>query len=244
VTAPVAPTISSFTPSSGAAGTLVTIAGTAFTGATQVTLSGLAASFTVQSDTQIQATVPSGAASGKFAVTTPYGSATSAADFQVTQSSGSTATLTFPAVADAYIKSSSPSNNYGSITWLRVRQSSSEVYRSYLRFHLSGLAGTVTSAKLRMYVTDETPDTIAVYSGSNAWQESLITWANAPPVASLLAFRSGVSLNTWMEISLPVSAFPSDGDYTLVLASDNSNSALWSSRETSSPPQLVLTTGP
>src|SRR5205823_5050288 len=48
------PTITSFTPTSGPLGTIVTISGTNFTGATAVTFNGVSSSFTVISATAIQ----------------------------------------------------------------------------------------------------------------------------------------------------------------------------------------------
>jgi subtilisin family serine protease len=78
-----APTISGFTPTSGTVGATVTLSGTGFTGASKVTFNGVSATFTVNSATQISATVPSGATSGKITVTTPGGTATSAASFTV-----------------------------------------------------------------------------------------------------------------------------------------------------------------
>lgn len=88
VTAP-APTITSFTPTSGpistTAPTTVTITGTDFTGATALTLNGVAvAGFTVVNSTTITFNVPTGATSGLIAVTTPSGTATSTATFFVT----------------------------------------------------------------------------------------------------------------------------------------------------------------
>jgi hypothetical protein len=77
------PTISSFTPAFGPVGTIVTISGTHFTGTTAVTFNGSAASFTVSSDTTIQATVSAGATTGLLSVTTPGGTATSATNFAV-----------------------------------------------------------------------------------------------------------------------------------------------------------------
>ena len=79
------PTITSFSPTSGPAGTTVTISGTSFTGATAVAFNGLSASFSVTSDTVIQSIVPAGAASGPVSVTTSGGTATSASNFTVTE---------------------------------------------------------------------------------------------------------------------------------------------------------------
>jgi uncharacterized repeat protein (TIGR03803 family) len=80
----VIPVILSFSPASGPVGTQVTITGTSFTGATKVTFGGVKATFSVDSDTQIAATVPTGAKTGKIQVMTPGGTATSASDFTVT----------------------------------------------------------------------------------------------------------------------------------------------------------------
>jgi uncharacterized repeat protein (TIGR03803 family) len=81
----VVPVVSGFSPPSGSVGTQVTISGTGLTGATKVTFGGVkAASYTVNSGTQITATVPSGAKTGKIAVTTLGGSASSKTTFTVT----------------------------------------------------------------------------------------------------------------------------------------------------------------
>jgi hypothetical protein len=65
---------------------VVKITGTGFTGATAVSFNNVnATTFTVNATgTQITATVPAGATTGKIKVTTPSGSATSTADFTVT----------------------------------------------------------------------------------------------------------------------------------------------------------------
>jgi subtilisin-like proprotein convertase family protein len=78
------PTVTSFTPTSGPYGTSVVITGTNFTGVTAVTFGGVAATaFTVNSPTQITATVPNGAETGPIAVTNAAGTGTSSTNFTV-----------------------------------------------------------------------------------------------------------------------------------------------------------------
>jgi IPT/TIG domain len=79
-----APTITSFSPTSGPVGAKVTINGTNFTGATSVKFNGVTATFVVNSATKITATVPTGATTGRITVTTAGGTATSTSDFTVT----------------------------------------------------------------------------------------------------------------------------------------------------------------
>jgi uncharacterized repeat protein (TIGR03803 family) len=77
------PTYKSFTPASGPVGTVVTFNGTGLTQTTKVTIDKISASFTVVSDSEITATVPAGAATGKITVTTKGGSITSSTNFTV-----------------------------------------------------------------------------------------------------------------------------------------------------------------
>jgi YVTN family beta-propeller protein len=77
-----APAVTAVSPASGpaAGGTVVTVTGTSFTGATSVSFGGVAASFTVNSATSITATSPAGTGTVDVVVTSSSGSATSAAD--------------------------------------------------------------------------------------------------------------------------------------------------------------------
>jgi outer membrane protein assembly factor BamB len=78
------PVITKFNPKSGIVGTEVTITGTGLAGATSVTFNGTPDStFIVDSATKIAAHVPFGATTGPISVTTPVGTATSAANFTV-----------------------------------------------------------------------------------------------------------------------------------------------------------------
>jgi hypothetical protein len=82
--APPPPAITNFTPTSGPVDTTVTITGANFSGTTAVAFNRKVTSFTVDADTRIFATVPSGATTGGITVTTGAGTDTSGADFTVT----------------------------------------------------------------------------------------------------------------------------------------------------------------
>lgn len=74
----------SFAPTTGAVGALITLSGRYFTSATQVTFGGVPSqSFTIVSDCEITAIVPPGALTGQIGVLTPYGIVLSTAQFVV-----------------------------------------------------------------------------------------------------------------------------------------------------------------
>jgi uncharacterized repeat protein (TIGR03803 family) len=72
-------------PVAGRVGQSVIILGNGLTGSTSVTFNGVAAAFTVESDTYIKATVPTGATTGTVSVVTPSGTLNSNPQFVVTK---------------------------------------------------------------------------------------------------------------------------------------------------------------
>ena len=81
----IAPTITSFSPTSGPVGTSVIITGMSLSQTTLVKFGTVTATtFTVNSNTQVTATVPTGAVTGKISIATPGGTAASATAFTVT----------------------------------------------------------------------------------------------------------------------------------------------------------------
>ncbi|QEC49871.1 DNRLRE domain-containing protein [Baekduia soli] len=151
----------------------------------------------------------------------------------------------FPAVADAPVKSNSPTKNYGTATSLRLRKDSSATgtnYNSYLKFDVTGLTGTPTSAKLRLYSTDGSPDGGAVSATSSSWTESGITWNTAPALGSTIGTAGKTASAAFVDIPLgnPIAA---DGIYSFALTTTSSNSQYYASREAAAnQPQLILTT--
>ncbi|CAN5354563.1 hypothetical protein BH09BAC2_BH09BAC2_16080 [soil metagenome] len=94
-----APTITSFTPALGCAGSgiSVTISGTFFTGATSVKFNGVTATYTVVNANTITATLPAGSSTGVITVQTAQGTATSTDNFIVDAGVPACVTLTSPA---------------------------------------------------------------------------------------------------------------------------------------------------
>lgn len=85
VTVPGAPTITSFSPPSGVAGTVVSVTGTGFDppASVSVALNAATAAATVASPTALTFTVPASAASGRISVANAVGAGLSASDFVV-----------------------------------------------------------------------------------------------------------------------------------------------------------------
>ncbi len=84
-TVTIAPDIDAFTPVRGPVGTVVTLTGEGFTGATALTVGGVAASMlTAQTDKRLTVTIPNAALSGQLRLTTPVAVGVSAQSFTVT----------------------------------------------------------------------------------------------------------------------------------------------------------------
>ena len=157
-------------------------------------------------------------------------------------------TVTVPAAADAQVSSSNPATNYGTLSTLRVREgagdATSPIYRTYLEFSVSGLSGPVTGAALRLYVTDPSTDGGSVYGVDPGWTEGAITYANAPIVTGSPVGSAGpVVLNAFADIALSPASIPGNGTYAFALKSARTDSAIYSSREGTQPPRLILTVG-
>jgi YD repeat-containing protein len=87
-----------FSPKSGPIGSSVTVQGTGFSATASqdtVKFNGTSATVTTATTSQLQVTVPAGATSGTISVTSPNGTATSAATFTVTAGNGAPTITTF-----------------------------------------------------------------------------------------------------------------------------------------------------
>ena len=152
--------------------------------------------------------------------------------------STSTAPLTFTATADARVEKGKPSTNFGSSSALKV--DNSPQYRTYLRFDVVGLSGTVTSARLRVYVNNGTSNGPALYASASTWSESSITWNNQPgPSGSVIADAGAMGTGKYFEFDV-TALVTGNGAVSLVLVGASSDGLAMTSRETTSPPLLLV----
>ena len=154
---------------------------------------------------------------------------------------GGGGTVTLLPVADGYTDSSTPTSNYGTSTSLRF--DGSPVVRSYLRFDLSGVSGTITRATLRVYANTASSAGYSVGGTTTTWTESGLTAANAPSVGASVGGSGSIMAGSWT--SVDVTALLAGNQLGLALSGLNATAVRLSSRESgATAPQLVLETGP
>jgi fibronectin type III domain protein/calcineurin-like phosphoesterase family protein len=153
----------------------------------------------------------------------------------------STATYTFDSVADAYVAADFPSTNYGLSG--TIRAVSSPEYRSYLRFAVNDISGTVTNATLRLYPTSSSATGYQIKRVTGqTWEEGTITYATAPAVGALIGSSGNFSSGNWTGVNV-TSLVNGNGVYDLVLTTTSSSNMNFNSRDASSNrPQLVIQT--
>ena len=150
--------------------------------------------------------------------------------------------LTFKAEADAHVQEGDPTANTGTSADLEVIRERGQSAESYLRFTVSGLSGAVQSARLRVYSTTETAeDGPALYTTENTWTETEVTWENRPTRAvTASGDQTLVRKFGWVEYDV-TALVTGDGTYSFVLAGDTEEGLLFSSRESSNGPELIIT---
>lgn len=168
----------------------------------------------------------------------------------VSNSTSTATTLTFTPNADATIKSSSPTTNYGASTILEADNSPVEQF--LMRFSITGINGrSVQNAKLRLHNVNSSNaggkfHQLADVSQCGGWSEvsmTGVTWNTAPaasPAVPALASLGAVTNGSWYEVDI-TPLITGDGTYCLRVDSTSSDGADYSSREASSfAPQLVV----
>ncbi len=231
----VPPTITSFSPASGALGSSVIITGTGFSAITGVSFNDVTATtFTVNSSTQITATVPVSATNGKIKVINALGTAISANTFYVTPfiatinptsgTPGTTITLTGTNLGAATVKFNSTTvtpttNTATSITVVVPAIASGAVNVTVV--NLGGTSNsktfTITSPVVldEIVATSNITDQLVLLKGSNLLGATKVLFGTVE--ASVLTNTSTV-VTTIIPFDLPV------GTYTMTVVTSNGTS--------------------
>jgi hypothetical protein len=167
-----------------------------------------------------------------------------AAASRMTAASTATSTSSsFSAVADSYVSASNPNAVYGSGTTLKVE--GSPVKNAYVKFVVSGLSGPVTKATLRLYSqSNSSVGFDARFVPDNTWQESTLSYANAPWPSSTVTASSGpLKTGSWAALDV-TSLVVGNGTFSFALTSNSATALKLASRETGTTkaPQIVITT--
>ncbi len=151
-----------------------------------------------------------------------------------------TGATTFTPIADSYVDSVNPTVNHGTETQLRV--DGSPVVRSYLRFDVQGISGTVTRATLRLYANSSLNTGYSAYRvADNSWGETTINYNNAPPLGTILGTTGTVISSTWTTFDV-TPYVTGTGDWNFALGSTNSTALSLASREATNKPELIVET--
>jgi acid phosphatase type 7 len=113
-----------------------------------------------------------------------------------------TVTARFSPSADAYVSQARPTANFGSAKELQASRRP-KIRRSYLRFAVTNLSGTVAKATLRVYSNDPSQTGLEVRAvPDNAWDEQTITYRTAPPPGPVVASVSQVSADSFTSVDV------------------------------------------
>ena len=145
----------------------------------------------------------------------------------------------FNPMADAFVKAKWPDRNYGHKR--KLKTDGSPILNSYIRFQATGIVGTIVSARLRIHVLRGNPEGLFVHSVSSGWDERTLTYNTQPDLGSVVGVSGPVADETWFEVSLSI--LPGkDGILNLALTSAHRKAIRLYSRESPTPPRLIVET--
>jgi hypothetical protein len=145
----------------------------------------------------------------------------------------------FKPVADAYVSSGQPRNNFGRTRILRVDGEPEQT--AYLRFNLKKISGRITSVTLLLHPTTATRGRFAVRRVANdKWREQRLTYTNAPQPSSRYTSSKPVRRGVWSAIDVTPFVDDESGEVSLAITTRATRGLSFGSRESSRGPRLVV----
>src|SRR5947209_705275 len=110
--------------------------------------------------------------------------------------------VTFTPRADSYVNQAYPKNNYGAATSLRT-DASPAIYRSFLRFDVAAINGSITHATLRVHANSANSTGLTVAGlTDNSWDEKALNYANQPALGAPLGKTAPYGAGTWANLDV------------------------------------------
>jgi hypothetical protein len=173
------PTISSFTPTTGTAGTTVVLTGTGLAGTTSLSVGGVAITGFTATATQLTFTLLAGAVTGPVVVTTPTGTATSAG------------VLTVPGGSTGFIIGNGPVTTCGGTLYDSGGASGNYANGEALTTVLSpATAGASVQISFASFDTEAGHDVLRIYNGGSASAGLVGTYSGSTSPGVITAFNS------------------------------------------------------
>ncbi len=156
-----------------------------------------------------------------------------------------TGPLTFTSTEDAYIQSNTVNVNYGADPDLKVQNDAARTMKSFVRFVVTGIpaGSTISSTSLKVLApVNGSSISGQIFRPTGSWNESTLTWANAPALGSAItSFPNPSKVALWLEAILPAGTVTGNGTYDFAIANTSPNDAVYyGSRETVNKPTLVV----
>jgi hypothetical protein len=119
----------------------------------------------------------------------------------------------------------------------------SPIVRTYIRFTVQGLSGTITRVSLRVFANSSSSSGYIVSRVSdNTWTETTLNYNNAPSVGSAAGSSNGFSGGVWTTVDI-TSLVTGNGTINIALTTSSSTAVSLASRESgANAPQLIVET--
>lgn len=145
----------------------------------------------------------------------------------------------FKPVADTYVSSAQPNDNFGRMRALRVDGRPEEI--AYLRFRLKKVSGRITSVTLLLHPTTANRASFAVRRvQKDEWRERRLTYTNAPQPSSRYTSSKPVRRGVWSAIDVTPFVDDDSGDVSLAITTRAARRLSFGSRESTHGPRLVV----
>lgn len=146
-------------------------------------------------------------------------------------------------IADTYVSENVPTQNFGANQTIIVDTIPDPIQNGFLKFDLSPFSSrTLSSARLRLYITNSSVDTQSIYETNTNWDELSLSYATMPLPGINIATIQATNPNAWVDVDLTEYMRSKIGQpVSFMILANTTDGIVFSSREAvQNDPELVL----